>query len=64
MARRTMEEILAALQNGQLDMQDLKTAEVVTLDKIDKSGDEPRLMETVTITKVEGQDAEIHVVKH
>jgi hypothetical protein len=62
--RRSTDEILAALANGQLDSSDLHVAEVVTIEKIDKSGDAPRLVETVTVTKVDGQDADVSVVKH
>lgn len=62
--KRSTEEILAALQAGQLDISDVHVAETVTIEKIDKSGDVPRLFETVTVTKVEGREAEITVTKH
>jgi hypothetical protein len=62
--KRSTEEILDALRSGQLDLHDIHLAEQVTIDKIDKSGDVPRLVETVTITKVEGRNTEITVVKH
>lgn len=62
--RRTLEEILIALQSGQLDYQDVTMAEVVTIEKFDKSGDVPRLFETRTVTKVEGREAEVVIVKH
>jgi hypothetical protein len=62
--KRSTAEILAALQAGQLDIADVSVAEVVTIDKIDKSGDVPRLVETVTVTKVQDRDAEMTIVKH
>jgi|DEB19_MinimDraft_3_1074340.scaffolds.fasta_scaffold21910_2 hypothetical protein len=62
--KRSTAEILAALQAGQLDIADVSVAEVVTIDKIDKSGDVPRLVETVTVTKVKDRDAEMTIVKH
>jgi hypothetical protein len=62
--KRSTEEILAALQAGQLDIHDVHIAEVATIEKIDKSGETPRLIETVTVTKVEGREAEVIIVKH
>lgn len=62
--KRSTEEILEALRTGQLDYEDVHMAEIVTIDKIDKSGDEPRLVETVIVTKVEGREAEMTVIKH
>lgn len=62
--KRSTAEILAALQNGQLDVSDIHVAEQVTIDKIDKSGAHPTLIETVTVTKVEGRDADVTIVKH
>jgi len=62
--KRSTAEILAALQAWQLDIADVSVAEVVTIDKIDKSGDVPRLVETVTVTKVKDRDAEMTIVKH
>lgn len=55
---------MEALANGQLDSGDIKLAETAIIEKIDKTGDVPRLVETVTITKTEGQIADVHVVKH
>ena len=46
--RRTTEEIIRDLLSGQLDVADVQVSEVVTVDKIDKSGDEPKLVETRT----------------
>lgn len=62
--RRSTDEILQALADGQLDTNDLKIAEVAMIEKVDKSGDVPKLVETVTVTKVAGRDADVHVVKH
>lgn len=62
--KRSTAEILAALLRGQLDIQDVHVAEQVTIDKIDKSGDVPRLLETVTVTKVEGRETDVTIVKH
>jgi len=62
--KRSTEEILAALQAGQLDIHDVHVAETVIIDKIEKSGDEPRLVETVTIMKVEGREADVTIIKH
>lgn len=62
--KRSTEEILEALRTGQLDIHDVHLAEVVTIEKIDKSGDTPRLVETVTVVKAEGRETEITVIKH
>ena len=62
--KRSTEEIMAALLAGQLDVHDIHVAEQIMIDKIDKSGEAPRLIETVTVTKVEGRDAEMTIVKH
>jgi hypothetical protein len=62
--KRSTEEILEALRTGQLDIHDVHIAETVTIDKIDKSGDVPTLVETVIVTKVEGREAEMTVIKH
>ncbi len=61
---RTQEEIMNDLMEGRLDPSQVTIAETATIDKIDMSGDVPRLFETVTVTKKPGQDADIHVVKH
>lgn len=44
--RRNLEEIIAAVLAGQLDIADLKLVYRVTIDEIDKSGDVPRLART------------------
>lgn len=62
--KRSTSEILAALQSGQLDIDQVHMAEHVTIEKIDKSSTPPRLVETVTVTKVEGREADVTIVKH
>jgi hypothetical protein len=62
--KRSTSEILAALAAGQLDPQDVHMVEQVTIDKVDKSGDIPRLVETVTVRKADGRAAEVTIVKH
>lgn len=47
MTKRTMDEILKAVADGTVDREELKVSERVTLEKIDKSVDPPRLIETL-----------------
>ena len=44
--RRTQTEILNDVAAGRLDAGELKLAYHVTIEKVDKSGDTPRLVET------------------
>jgi hypothetical protein len=46
---RTQEAILADLLSGNLDLSDVKLSEVAIVEKIDKSGDEPKLVERRTM---------------
>lgn len=62
--KRSTAEILAALRTGQLDIHDVHIAEQVTIEKIDKSGDDPKLIETVIVTKADGREADVTVIKH
>lgn len=62
--KRSTAEILAALRTGQLDVHDVHMVERVTIEKIDKSGDDPTLIETVIVTKADGHEADVTIIKH
>lgn len=54
---RTPEEIVRDILAGRLEIADVRVSEVAVLEKIDKSGDEPKLIERRTM--VDGKCVEV-----
>jgi hypothetical protein len=62
--RRTHEEIMADVAAGHLDIAGLGVAYEVVVDKVDKSGEEPRLVETRKVLWQDGKVLEHTIIKH